>query len=399
MLVHGLQPRHVGAIDKVRSVVAGLVAPENLTCQKIADVMQQNSFIHARAHEMSNMLYTTSDMATAQTYALQHTHAGGEFASHVQRAMGVSEQKRFDAARPVLLTLNVPEDAIIKRHGEVRADTYEVLVKARADVKIASVTFAAKDATGHFSFVGQPALSQQEALDQILPVFTVPIQKTSDNSAAQKILKTINDFTSSDMVDISQDHKSMYVAEARMLDAEGYSIKVRVPDPLFQPRAIAKFDNNGFTGVAQNHVLPHDLTAMELNAFLTVLDIQTQKGIITPAQKAADIKMLLTDIENANPVIKSLIYDRNNQFKVEAVVQGVVNSYSAINLQHHVSSERMAGYADLKKATMASIGVLNDIDLAPATLKTIDFAMAAKLDVLAQRAAPPQTLKMAQRRP
>ena len=153
--------------------------------------------------------------------------------------------------------------------------------------------------------------------------------------------------------------------------------------------APGKVENNGFSSVAQTYAHPYDLTAIELSAYLTVLDIQAQRGIITPAQKAADIKNLLTQIEDVNSDIKSLSFDRNNANKVADVVRGVVNGFSAVNLQHHVSPGRSAGYADMKKSTMASIGVLNEIDLAPATLKTIDFAMAAKFAGLAAPVAPP----------
>lgn len=377
ILTEGFKPQYTGAQDKVRAVMEDVAGRGNVTDAQVAELMKKNDFVSARAHEIGNILYTTSSAETAREYAHFYTDQGGEFATKIYKAMGSSEKPRFQDARPVMLELETPEGNIIMRDGTLATEAYETLVKAGPNVKVKSVTFAKKEADGSYTFEGQPALNPVEAMAEIKPEFAKPISAPQANAARTKILKTINDVATGGDVNVTQ-RESMYVAEADVKDSQGYKTRVTLPDPKFRPQAEEKFGQYGFKGVASEYVMPHGLTAMELSAYLTALDVQEQKGKITARQKAADVSTLLGDIEAANPKIRDLSFDRTSPEKVADVVKGVVNAYSPENLQHHLSPPRVAGYEELRKSAQSKSGLQADIDLTPEALRNISQEMDSK---------------------
>lgn len=377
ILTEGFKPQYTGAQDKVRAVMEDVAGRGNVTDAQVVEVMKKNSFIAARAHEIGNMLYTTSDAATAGEYARNYTKQGGEFAAKIYQAVGATQKPRFQDARPVMLELETPEGNIIMRDGTLATEAYETLVKAGPNVKVKSVTFAKKNANGSYTFEGQPALDPVDAMKEIKPEFAKPLSTPPANAGRTKILKTINDVATSGDVDVTQ-KESMYVAKARVKDTEGRNIRVTLPDPAFRPQAEEKFAQYGFKGVAAEYVMPHGLTPLEISAYLTALDVQEQKGKITAGQKAADVSALLSDIEAANPKIRDMSFDRDNPARVAEAVRGVVNAYSPENLQHHFSAARIEGYDNLNKAAQSMSGITADIDLAPEALRNIRQEMERK---------------------
>ncbi|MEZ0226168.1 MAG: GNAT family N-acetyltransferase [Alphaproteobacteria bacterium] len=385
ILTDGFKPQYTGAQDKVRSVMEDVAGRGNVTDAQVNEVLKKNGSLNARAHEIGNMLYTTADADTARDYALRYTKQGGEFASKIYQTMGSDQTPRFQDARPVMLTLETPEGSLITRAGGASvADAYETLVKAGPNVKVKSVTFAIRDTNGGYTFDGQPALSPAEALAKINPQFAKAPPASTQDSERQRILKTINDLATSDGVTVTQ-KDAMYVAEAEISDAEGRKILVTIPDPAFVPQAEEKFTKYGFKGVAADYVLPHGLTATELNAYLATLDVREQQGKITAEQKTADVKTLLGDIEAANPKIKALLFDRDNPERVTEAVRGVINAYSPENLEHHFSGARIEGYDELKRATQSKSGIRADIDLAPEALRGIQAEMDVKNQAFARQ--------------
>ena len=374
ILDNGFQPRYRGAQEKVEGVLAG-VMPEGSDLQATAArVLEKSDTVRHRAHEIGDLVYTTSDYRRAGSYAIAEAASGGEMASQILTAAGIKPtQKEFSDARPVLLTLEAPKDDLVLTGGETlrklaRGDvtvdsSHEVLLKATGDAKVIGVTFARKD-NGLWTFEHQPMLTPEQAKAQIQPQYAEPRAATPGDPARRAILKEINDFATGPDVTATM-HDATYVAETRVLDERGREQLVRVPDPGFVPLAEEKLGY--FKGVPGHYTMPHGLTPIEVNAYLTTLDVREQRGQITAEEKSAKMTGLLDEMERVNPELKNVSIDRANPAKVSDAVHGVLNAIAPVDLDFHLKGGvRTAEYESLRGQT-SGMGW----DFAPETLQSV----------------------------
>jgi hypothetical protein len=392
--------------ESVRAAIEDYLPPSEVTDDLVTKVMSRKLRIDIRSGESNNglNLSTATDPAVAQLHARDNAPYGGEYSKDVFKALkdlGYTDVKpRFEGARPVLLTLEVPLKNIPEAyHSRIKVSAdgtstldayYEVVLNHPEGVKVAGVTFGKPDGT----FDGQKSVSAEEAQKLIQPRF----QTSSENApldpaiaSRREILEKVYGLRKEEGVKVVEvtglnQVERVPVAEVRLSQTDGSAKVVHIPDPRFQPGG-EKYEGYGFSGVAEKYRMPFDLTPKELNAYLDLLEVRQNQGRMTPDQGSAETKRILVEIETANPAIKELAFDRNNPSKVSEVVRGVINSYSAENLQHHLSTTRVPEYEELKRDVRSKIGLVTDmdIDLTPKALTGISAEMEAKNQAFARQ--------------
>ena len=375
ILEDGFQPRYQGARDKVRSAISGMVTPQEVET-KVAEMLDKGG-MDWRIYEVGNILYTTADRNRATSYGIRESAGGGEIASRIHGSLFASSAMPSGEARPVMLELKTPNgNVLLADNGESyrRLDdgrmtvdsSYEVLLKTTGDVKVMGVAFARKE-NGSWTFEGQPMLSPKQALKQIQPQYAHVTAPPAADARQYSILKEINDFQTGSGVKITQSAytQATYTAETRL---DGVGI-VRVPDIRFKPVMEEKFGRN-FTGISSKYNLPHDLTPVEVNAYMTVLDVKEARGEMTADDKAAKMGSLYTEMERINPQLQSLDFDRQDPAKVSEAVRGVLNYIQPRDIQYHLrGGERTQEYKELSGIT-ATTGL--NWNFSPETLKNLN---------------------------
>jgi hypothetical protein len=406
VLWHGTSEGHLAALlrdgfnapprsayDSVQSVAAAVMPPGEATPAVVDKLMKTGLRTKSRAQESNNgkNLFATARRDLAGTYAADNAAHGGEFAAEIFRGlkdMGFKDiTPRFEGARPVILTLDVPLGAIAdaekmqvvaQADGTHTLDGYhEAFVNNGSAAAITGVTFA-KPAGNGWSFEGQPRLDPQQALAQISAPFHNAASPATgaDEPLKDKIVSAVYDSRTAPEAEIVHiDRKP--VAKFTVTDAAGARHAVHIPDPRFSAKAQA-FQDKGFTGVSGGYAMPFHLSGAEVDAYINLRDIEVRQGKITAEQAHADMRALLGAVENANPKLGGIGHDADNPAQVKAVLKGVVNQINPEDIRHFLSGKEEPGYAQQYRNASGMTGGIA-WKPAPSTLNDISAQMERKL--------------------
>ncbi|MDP2204975.1 MAG: hypothetical protein Q8K65_01560 [Alphaproteobacteria bacterium] len=396
LLQNGFTRRPRTALDSVRDVIGHHLPGRDIDDDFVQEVMRKGSRLLTRSDESNGgrSLFATPHPDTAADYAAQHAAHGGEFGYGVHQAlrdMGHGDlPPRFADARPVLLTLHVPAGDLHLEKGMALSladgaqhlkTSHEVFINDNRHIHIKSVTFAKPQGSG-WTFDGQPALTAQQAAAEIAAPFAnaskflqTP-QGAPPDALTQEIAAAVYLFRH-DPAATTEHVRRKPVATAMAYDAAGNLQKIRIPDPDFEPQA-TQLAAGGFPAVAQDYTLPRGLGARELDAYLNVLDVRTQHGTITPAQKASAEKTLFTRLTSDNPALAAIMIDTQKPPEVSAALRGVAQGMTPQDIAFNAKTPTAAQGADyqtLKK----SAGFHLPWNPAPETVAGIRTEMERKL--------------------
>ena len=387
MLQEGLARPPQSPSDILRQLVEDTLPGKAVDAALLDAVKSKHLRIQHRMneHDSGRTLYVTHDIGTAAGYATAMSAHGGEFATDVHAALGtlgIKASPRFDGARPVMLEIKTPPESLLQQGGEpVQLDAtrvsrygYEQYIVDLPKVEVASVTFAAKNSQGNWSFAGQPALSPQQALAEIAESFR-DRQHFRPDPEKTEILKTV--YSAQDMQGARLPLRtSGTVTELQMRLPDGTMEKLRIPDPDFKPAA-AKLAGKHFEGHEQKYKLPHGLEPKEIDAYLNVLAIKDQRGDIKPDVRMTALQGLAGKLQAENPSLQGLQLSKENPNQLEGLLRGAAHGFKPVDIQAQLAETPLGA----KPATL--IGLLSwpnaGFRVSAATRATLGQQLEAKI--------------------
>lgn len=386
MLQEGFARPPQSPLDRLRSLIGDTLrnTPADDTLQN--QLLRGGRIPHRLdEHDSGRTLYATAEMSKAVDFAVYMSPHGGELAGDVHaalEALGHKHAPRFAGARPVLLVIDTPEESILQQGGRrlelgpalATIEGYEQYIVDNKQSRIVSVTFAAKEGGGKWSFAGQPALSPQAALQEIAPAFKGR-QHFRGDPEKTKILEEI--FTAQDIpgADI-RNRKSGIVTQLAFTDAEGRKTRVLVPDPDFKA-AMPHYTAMGFPGFEAQYQLPHGLTPKEIDAYLNVSMVKDLRGDIAPDEHMRRLQDLAAKMQADNPSLKTLKFSADDPEALNTFIRGVAHGFKPLDIQHQLSPR----LPDARNDRLPFIaGLVDEFRVSPATHAAISRQMDARAD-------------------
>lgn len=404
LLAHGFIRPAVSAADFTRALISAFL-PEDKITPELVEKVSWHGRMRSRAEESNSgrTLFATGTRKVAEEFA-HLSRNGGELYQEVYNALkslGHDVAPRFDNARPVLLELEVPVKDIneayrqsITRGADGKpsgAAGYQVFIDDTTNVRIKNVTFGGhKQArwfsfggeSGDWTFEGQKPLAPKAAQEKIKSEYATPAARKPP-SEKQVLLDEIYAFArdpQSVMIMARVGMLEYPVAETVVEGVDGKPATVRVPDMEFEPRG-KQLENWGFA-VSQKYALPCDLTPREVKALLDIVDIRQQRGELSREDAMEKLGLLLDRLEERNPDIAAIDFDRKDPRKVTQALTLAVHGANRDDIAHSLNAAETPDYLAQKDHMMRMTG-LSDSKIpwnpAPKTLQAICDEMDRKL--------------------
>lgn len=403
LLAHGFVRPAVSAADFTRELISAFL-PEDKITPELVEKVSWRGRMRSRAEESNSgrTLFATGTRKVAEEFA-QLSRNGGELYQEVYNALksfGHDVAPRFDNARPVLLELEVPVKDINEAYREsitrddygrpTGAGGYQVFIDDTAHVTIKSVTFGGQkqakwfswSESGDWTFDNQKPLAPDAAQEKIKPEYATPTAIRAP-SEKQVLLDEIYAFArdpQSVMIMARVGLLEYPVAETVVEGADGHPATLRIPDMQFEPRG-KQLEGWGFA-VSQKYELPHDMTPREVKALLDIVDIRRQRGELSEDGAMKKLGLLLDRLEERNPDIAAIDFDRKDPRKVMQALTLAVHGANSDDIAHSLNGKETPEYLAQKEHTMRMTGIGGSNlpwNPAPKTLQSICDEMNRKL--------------------
>jgi hypothetical protein len=115
-----------------------------------------------------------------------------------------------------------------------------------------------------------------------------------------------------------------------------------VPDDPHVRPALVFAEENGLSGIGRTYALPPGLDAETIEAYVLALRWTARAGLMTPQRYAERMQELGAALEEINPALAALAYDRTEAPAVFDVVMGVTSGFNTDDIQFFIDGNYFA---------------------------------------------------------